>query len=94
MILENLLGLNFFQCMHFYPDFVVQGALIGACRIHLNLNMNDERAAKHFFELEPKNVRTYVLISNIYAMTIWWDVVAKMRQMIKTQGIRKVPYSS
>ena len=51
--------------------------------------MNDERAAKHFFELEPKNVRTYVLMSNIYAMTIWWDVVANMRQMMKKREFKK-----
>ena len=33
-------------------------------------------------------------MSNIYAMTIWWDVVANMRQMMKNKGIQKVPYSS
>ena len=33
-------------------------------------------------------------MSNIYAMTIWWDVVAKMRQMIKNQGILKFSSSS
>ena len=44
--------------------------------------------------MEPKNVGTYVLMSIIYAMKIWWDVVAKMRQMMKKQGIQKVPSSS
>ena len=54
----------------------------------------DEHPTKHLLQLDPKNVGTYVLISNIYAMTIWWDVVENMRQMMKTKGIQKVPYSS
>ena len=54
----------------------------------------DECETKHILELEPKNIATYVLMSNIYAMTIWWDVVANMRQMMKNKGIQKFPYSS
>ena len=33
-------------------------------------------------------------MSNIYAMTIWWDVVENMRQMMKNKGDKVVPYSS
>ena len=33
-------------------------------------------------------------MSNIYAMKIWWDVVANMRQMMKNKGIQKFPCSS
>ena len=54
----------------------------------------DECAKKHLLELDPKNVGKYVLMPIIYAMKIWWDVVAKMIQMMKNKGIQKVPYSS
>jgi len=84
---------DFIKSMHFEPDAVVWGALLGACRIHLNLEIA-ERAAEHLFELEPQNAGTYVLMSNLYAVTGRWDDVAKMRQTMKNRGIQKVPGSS
>eukprot|EP01018_Ginkgo_biloba_P019405 Gb_07914 [translate_table: standard] len=81
---------NLINTMPFEPDAVVWGALLGACRIHLNLELA-ECAAEHLFELEPQNPGTYVLLSNIYAAAGKWDDVAKVRKMMKDKGIKKVP---
>jgi hypothetical protein len=40
-------------------------ALLGACRIHGNVEMG-ERVAKQFIELESENAAGYVLLANIY----------------------------
>ncbi len=41
-------------------------ALLGACRIHGNVEMA-ERVARRILEMEPDNVDDYGLLSNIYA---------------------------
>jgi hypothetical protein len=41
-------------------------SLLGACRIHGNVEMG-ERVAKLVLELEPENAAAYVLLSNIFA---------------------------
>ncbi|KAH9551807.1 hypothetical protein CY35_09G032400 [Sphagnum magellanicum] len=48
------------------PNVAVWKALLGACRIHGNVEMG-EQIAKHVLELEPRNASGYVLLSNIYA---------------------------
>jgi thioredoxin-like negative regulator of GroEL len=41
-------------------------ALLGACRIHGNVEMA-EHIAKQILEMEPENAAAYVLLSSIYA---------------------------
>lgn len=74
--------------MPFNPDAVVLGALLGACRIHMNVNLG-ERVAERLFELEPLNSSTYVLLSNIYAVAGRWDDVGKVRMIMKARGVIK-----
>ncbi|KAL3627314.1 hypothetical protein CASFOL_028677 [Castilleja foliolosa] len=74
-----------------YKDHpAVWGALIGACRIHGNVDMI-KRAAKKFFELEPDNAGKYVVLSNAYAMFGFWKNVAEIRSLMKGSGIKKEP---
>lgn len=72
------------------PNSTVWGALLGACRIHRDVEMA-ELAAKHLLELEPDNSAAYMLLSNIYAKCNKWDEVRKVRQMIMDRGIKKTP---
>eukprot|EP01018_Ginkgo_biloba_P022935 Gb_12722 [translate_table: standard] len=81
---------DFIRRMPFEPDAVVWGALLGACRVHGNVDIG-QRAADSLFELEPQNSGTYVLLSNIYAAASRWDDVLKVRKMMKDRGIRKQP---
>jgi hypothetical protein len=48
------------------PHVAAWISLLGACRIHGNVEMG-ERVAKPVLELEPENAAAYVLLSNIYA---------------------------
>ncbi|XP_042516472.1 pentatricopeptide repeat-containing protein At2g29760, chloroplastic [Macadamia integrifolia] len=72
------------------PGASVWGALLGACRIHGDVELA-EKACKHLLELEPRNHGAYVLLSNIYAKLGKWDAVSRMRKLMRNAGIKKEP---
>lgn len=63
--------------------------LLGACRFEGNVILG-EQIAKAVIELEPENSLCYALLLNVYAVAGQWEDVAKMKQMIKERGIRKM----
>ncbi|EOY27823.1 Pentatricopeptide repeat (PPR) superfamily protein [Theobroma cacao] len=65
-------------------------ALLGACRMHSNLEVA-ERAAKSILDLEPHCSAAYVLLSNLYASAGRWSDVSRMRVRMKQRGIVKQP---
>ncbi|XP_056176220.1 putative pentatricopeptide repeat-containing protein At3g01580 isoform X2 [Syzygium oleosum] len=67
----------------------VWGALLGACRIHDDIEMG-ELAARHLLHLDPEHAGYYVLLSNIYAMYGKWDDMSKVRCLIKEKKLKKV----
>ncbi|KAI5684151.1 hypothetical protein M9H77_05379 [Catharanthus roseus] len=71
----------------------VWGALLGACRIHVNPDVA-EIAAGHLFELDPNHVGNYVLLSIIYASAGRWKDVSRIRKLIRTKGLIKNPACS
>ncbi|XP_070033176.1 pentatricopeptide repeat-containing protein At1g08070, chloroplastic [Nicotiana tomentosiformis] len=78
------------ESMDMKPDGAIWGSLLGACRIHKNLELG-EYAAKNLFELERENPGAYVLLSNIYAGAGEWDKVALIRTFLNDKGMKKVP---
>ncbi|GMN66912.1 hypothetical protein TIFTF001_036006 [Ficus carica] len=68
-------------------------ALLGACRLHSNLDVA-ERVVEHIFDLDPHCSAAYVLLSNIYASANRWSDVSRVRGMMKRKGIVKQPGSS
>ena len=72
------------------PDPSMWVSLLGACRIHTNIELG-EPVVEHLFKLDPKNVATYVLLSNIYAASGRWDDIKKVRKMMKNREVKKKP---
>eukprot|EP01018_Ginkgo_biloba_P010114 Gb_03354 [translate_table: standard] len=81
---------DFIKKMPIVPDAAVWGALLGACKIHSNIELG-ECVAAHIFHLQPDNVGYYVLLSNIYAAAGKWDDVAKVRALMNNRGLKKTP---
>jgi tetratricopeptide (TPR) repeat protein len=65
-------------------------ALLGACRIHGNMELA-EKVANSLLELQPQNPGNYVLLSNIYAKAGKFEKVAEFRDMMTRKNLKKVP---
>lgn len=76
--------------MPMQPDDVIWKALLGACKIHGNVEMG-ERVAKRLIELAPHDSGCYVTVSNMYSSLRNWDAVAKVRLKMKEMDITKDP---
>ncbi|XP_027344827.1 putative pentatricopeptide repeat-containing protein At3g15930 [Abrus precatorius] len=72
------------------PNSIVWGSLLGACRVHKNVELG-EMAAKQILELEPENGSVYVLLCNIYAACKRWENLHQVRKMMMERGIKKTP---
>ncbi|PON54089.1 Tetratricopeptide-like helical domain containing protein [Parasponia andersonii] len=70
------------------PDVVVWGALLGACRIHGNVEMG-KQILKQLLELETHSSGLFVLLSNIFCEAQRWEDVKKMRKLMKDGGVIK-----
>ncbi|TKY47364.1 Pentatricopeptide repeat-containing protein [Spatholobus suberectus] len=72
------------------PDDVIWKALLGACKMHKNIEIGT-CAAEVLMQLAPHDSGAYVALSNMYASSGDWDGVAKVRLMMKDMDIRKDP---
>ncbi|KAL5771370.1 hypothetical protein ACOSP7_015524 [Xanthoceras sorbifolium] len=70
------------------PGFPVLQSLLGACKIHGNVEMG-ERIADALMEIEPTESGSYVLMSNLYADKGDWENVAKVRKGMRVKGVKK-----
>ncbi|XP_049392596.1 putative pentatricopeptide repeat-containing protein At5g52630 [Solanum stenotomum] len=76
--------------MPFEANASVWGALLGAARIHKNVEVG-KHAAEMLFSLEPEKSGTHVLLANIYASVGLWGDVAKVRRFMKNSRVKKEP---
>eukprot|EP01018_Ginkgo_biloba_P031676 Gb_31111 [translate_table: standard] len=81
---------DFIDKMPVKPDADVWGSLLGACRIHTNMELG-QHVAERLFELDPKNSAPYVLLSNIYAAAGRWHDMEKVRKLMKDRRVKKNP---
>ncbi|XVF26197.1 hypothetical protein REPUB_Repub13aG0278300 [Reevesia pubescens] len=66
----------------------IWGALLGACRIHGDMDVV-KLAADKYFELDPENAGTYVVLSNAYATFGFWENLAALRSKMRNSGVIK-----
>ncbi|KAF3775415.1 Pentatricopeptide repeat-containing protein [Nymphaea thermarum] len=72
------------------PSTLVWQTLLGACRMHGDLEAG-KRAAERALALDKCDPSTYVLLSNIYADLCSWGDVHKVRKMMKNREVKKNP---
>ncbi|XP_009768550.1 putative pentatricopeptide repeat-containing protein At3g11460, mitochondrial [Nicotiana sylvestris] len=78
------------ESMEVEPDGAVWGALLGACKIHKNVELA-ELAFNKVVELEPTNIGYYVLLSNIYTEANDSEGILRVRLMMRERKLKKDP---
>lgn len=86
-LLEEAYGL--IQRMEIAPHTGVWGALLGACKIHRNVELA-EVAIEHLIQLDLEDGGYLAIMSNIYANAGRWDDVSKVRGLMRKKGIGKL----
>ncbi|CAO2840597.1 unnamed protein product [Amaranthus hypochondriacus] len=71
-------------------DARVLGALVGACKIHGNIELG-VKFGKRLIKLDPNNSGRYVLLANLYASAGKWEEVANVRKLMNDRGVKKTP---
>ena len=66
------------------------GSLLGACRVHKNLELG-RFAAERLFELEPHNASNYITLSNMHAEAGRWEEVERVRMLMRGKRAGKQP---
>ncbi|KAI3852063.1 hypothetical protein MKW98_020062 [Papaver atlanticum] len=72
------------------PNSVILGSLLNACRICRNSQIG-EKVLQKLVQLEPLNPGYYVLLSNMYAAAGQWEEVTRVRNLMKSRGVGKMP---
>ncbi|XP_062101756.1 pentatricopeptide repeat-containing protein At3g21470 isoform X2 [Humulus lupulus] len=76
------------------PNDMVWGAILGACRTHLDMEMAEE-VAKEINTLSSNmgssQNQHYVSMSNIYAASERWEKAERLRLMMVNEGLEKTP---
>ncbi|GJY30684.1 pentatricopeptide repeat-containing protein [Tanacetum coccineum] len=83
-------ALNLIKIMPFKPHPAIYGTLLGACRVHKNLELA-EYAAKNLLDCDLSSAAGYVQLANIYAALKKWDCVSKVRRLMKDNKVIKYP---
>ncbi|GMI98215.1 EMBRYO DEFECTIVE 2744 [Hibiscus trionum] len=71
-------------------DVVAWRTLLSACHVHRNYGFG-RRIAEFVLEMDPNDVGTYTLLSNIYAKAKRWDGVVKIRKLMRERNVKKEP---
>ncbi|KAK7381249.1 hypothetical protein VNO78_33796 [Psophocarpus tetragonolobus] len=81
-------AMDLINTMPFKPDKAVWGALLGACRMHNNVELAIV-AAEALIKLEPESSAPYVLLYNMYANLGQWDDAENVRVLMEEKNIKK-----
>ncbi|XP_062099591.1 pentatricopeptide repeat-containing protein At4g33170 [Humulus lupulus] len=81
---------NIIPSMPFKASASVYRALLGACRVHGDIETG-KRVAAQLLALEPHDSASYVLLSNMYAAASHWDGAIDARKQMKRKNVKKDP---
>ncbi|XP_074316456.1 pentatricopeptide repeat-containing protein At4g16835, mitochondrial [Silene latifolia] len=74
----------------FKPHPAIFGSLLGASRIHKNIELA-EFAANNLLSIDPTNAAAYVQLANVYAVKNQWDNVSRVWYSMKSNKVVKTP---
>ncbi|XP_009761501.1 putative pentatricopeptide repeat-containing protein At1g69350, mitochondrial [Nicotiana sylvestris] len=83
-------AINLITGLPYKPDANIWAALLGACRLHGNVDLGSW-AAEHLLELQPEHPGYYALLSNMYAEAGRWGEADRIRELMKLRGVKKNP---
>ncbi|KAK9272419.1 hypothetical protein L1049_002791 [Liquidambar formosana] len=86
-------ALEFVEGMPMEPHPGLWGALVGACRIHGEVELG-KQLGRHLINMEPHHGGRYALLSNIFAAANRWDDMAMVRNMLKERKVFKTAGNS
>ncbi|KAF6172735.1 hypothetical protein GIB67_000793 [Kingdonia uniflora] len=72
------------------PDKSVWGSMLGACRVHKDVDLA-RVAAGELMKLDPESSAPYVLLHNMLADAGRWEEAREMRMVMEWKNIRKQP---
>ncbi|KAF8012163.1 hypothetical protein BT93_I0327 [Corymbia citriodora subsp. variegata] len=81
---------EFLKDLPFDPGIGFWKALLGGCQIHSNFELG-ELAAKRILALDPKDISSYIMISNAHSVAGRWQSVSTLRKDMREKGIMRVP---
>lgn len=81
---------EFLKDLPFDPGVGFWKALLGGCQIHSNLELG-ELAAKKILALDPKDVSSYIMMSNAHSAAGRWQSVSILRKEMREKGLTRVP---
>ncbi|GLT56516.1 hypothetical protein SLA2020_295520 [Shorea laevis] len=79
---------EFIDSMVIEPNAIIWRTLLGACKIHGNVELG-RRANEKLLQMRRCQSGDYVLLSNIYAFQGEWDGAEKVRKLMDDSGVRK-----
>lgn len=86
-------AIDFTESMPVEPHAGLLGALVGACRIHGEVEVGEE-LGKRLIEMEPYHSGRYALLYNIYAAARRWNDAAMVSTLLRDRGIVKISGNS
>lgn len=81
---------KFIKKMPFEPTAAIWGSLLGACRVHSNIDIGDF-VGRRLLEIEPENAGNYVILSNLYASAGRWEDARTLRELMSEKAVIKEP---
>lgn len=79
---------SFVTQMPFQADADIWGTLLGACKIHQEVDMACA-ALDHLFQVNANDIGNYIVMSNLYAANARWDDVLEIRRSMKMRDLKK-----
>lgn len=81
---------NFMKTTQVKWDVVAWRVLLNACNVRRNYSLGN-RIAETILQMDPRDVGTYTLLSNMYAKASSWDGVSTIRKMMRERNVKKEP---